>query len=101
MPPALSVIGPKVSMARMKAVVISIPIVATAVPKMPPTLSPLALTSPACSPSQWLAKSAMPIEIAVRKVVSNPTAVPLMMFVAGPVRDASAISRTGRKLPAV
>ena len=34
-------------------------------------------------------------------VVSKPTAVPLMMFVAGPVRDASAISRTGRYEPAV
>ena len=40
---------------------------------------------PACDPSQWLAKSAMPIVIAVTKVVSKPTAVPEMMFVAGPV----------------
>ena len=35
MPPALSVIGPKVSMARMKAAVASMPMVATAVPKRP------------------------------------------------------------------
>ena len=47
-------------------------------------------------PSQWLAMSATPIEMAVTKVVSKPTAVPLMMFVAGPVFEASAISRTGR-----
>ena len=43
----------------------------------------------------------MPIVIAVTNVVSKPTAVPLMMFVAGPVFDASAISRTGRNEPAV
>ena len=43
----------------------------------------------------------MPIEMAVTAVVSKPTAVPLMMFVAGPVLDASAISRTGRNEPAV
>ena len=43
----------------------------------------------------------MPIEIAVTKVVSKPTAMPLMMFVAGPVLLASAISRTGRNVPAV
>ena len=56
---------------------------------------------PACVPSQWLANSAMPIVIAVTKVVSKPTAVPEMMLVAGPVLDASAISRTGRNEPAV
>ena len=39
--------------------------------------------------------------IAVTAVVSKPTAVPAMMFVAGPVLDASAISRTGRYEPAV
>ena len=81
--------------------VISMPIVATAVPKMPPTLTPSALIRFAWEPSQWLAMIAMPIVIAVTKVVSKPTAVPLMMFVAGPVFDASAISRTGRKQPAV
>ena len=48
----------------------SMPIVATAVPKMPPTSWPSALTRPACEPSQWLAMSAMPIEIAVTSVVS-------------------------------
>ena len=76
--------------------VISMPIVATAVPKMPPR-SP----SPDCAPSQWLARRAMPIVIAVTNVVSYPTAVPLMMLVAGPVLLASAISRTGRNEPAV
>ena len=80
----------------------SMPIVATAVPKMPPTLRPSAVDAgPAWAPSQWLANSAMPIVMAVTTVVSKPTAVPLMMFVAGPVLDASAISRTGRKVPAV
>ena len=65
--------------------VMSMPIVATAVPKMPPTSWPAAFAMPACDPSQWLAISAMPIVIAVTKVVSKPTAVPEMMFVAGPV----------------
>ncbi len=46
------------------------PMVATAVPKMPPTSLPLLSTSPAWLPSQWLAMSAMPIEMAVTKVVS-------------------------------
>ena len=50
MPPALSVIGPKVSMARMKAVVISMPIVATAVPKMPPTSAVAVAAWPAAEP---------------------------------------------------
>ena len=79
----------------------SMPMVATAVPKMPPTFTPSALSRFACEPSQWLAISAMPIVIAVTAVVSKPTAVPLMMLVAGPVREASAISRTGRNDPAV
>ena len=43
----------------------------------------------------------MLIVTAVTRVVSKPTAVPLMMLVAGPVLDASAISRTGRNEPAV
>ena len=72
------------------------PIVATAVPKIPPTLAPLVSMRPACEPSQWLAKSAMPIAMAVANVVSKPTATPEMMLVAGPVLEASAISRTGR-----
>ena len=41
------------------------------------------------------------IEIAVEAVDSKPTAVPAMMFVAGPVRLALAISWTGRQVPAV
>jgi hypothetical protein len=36
-----------------------------------------------------------------RPVHSKPTAMPLMMFVAGPVREASAIDRTGRYLYSV
>ena len=46
------------------------PIVATAVPKMPPTSWPAALTRLACEPSQWEAMSAMPMVIAVTAVVS-------------------------------
>ena len=34
-------------------------------------------------------------------VFSKPIAMPEMMLVAGPVRDASAISRTGRQEPDV
>jgi len=79
----------------------SMPMVATAVPKMPPMFLPVASTRPACEPSQLLARSATPIVSAVTRVVSKPTAIPLMMLVAGPVLEASAISRTGRKLPAV
>src|SRR5213078_4437836 len=45
MPPALSVMGPKVSMARMYAAVPSIPIVATAVPNSPACASPLECTA--------------------------------------------------------
>ena len=44
---------------------------------------------------------AEPIAIAVRAVVSKPTAIPMITLVAGPVRDASAISWTGRQEPAV
>ena len=73
----------------------SMPIVATAVPKMPPTLTPFSLTRPAWSPSQWLTNSAMPIVIAVTTVVSKPTAVPEMMFVAGPVLRRLGDLRTG------
>ena len=43
----------------------------------------------------------MPMVRAVAAVVSKPTAVPMMMFVAGPVREASAISLTGRQAPDV
>jgi hypothetical protein len=49
------------------------PIVATAVPKMPPTLTPWSLRRFACVPSQWLANRAMLIVIAVTAVVSKPT----------------------------
>ena len=55
----------------------------------------------AFEPSRNEATSARPMEIAVSAVVSKPTAVPMMMFVAGPVLDASAISCTGRQEPAV
>ena len=39
----------------------SMPIVATAVPKMPPTSWPAAFVRPACEPSQWEAISAIPM----------------------------------------
>ncbi|GBD15033.1 hypothetical protein HRbin25_00921 [bacterium HR25] len=38
---------------------------------------------------------------AVAAVVSKPMAVPVTMLVAGPVRQARTISRTGRQLPEV
>ena len=79
----------------------SMPIVATAVPKMPPTLTPVSDFRFACVPSQKLANRAMAMVIAVTAVVSKPMAVPAMMLVAGPVFDASAMSRTGRYEPAV
>ena len=63
----------------------SMPMVATAVPKMPPTFVPAASSMPACAPSQWLASRAMPMVMAVTAVVSKPTAMPEMMLVAGPV----------------
>ena len=63
---------------------------------MPPTSTPVADLRFAWVPSQWLMNSARPMVMAVTAVVSKPTAVPAMMFVAGPVFDASAISRTGR-----
>ena len=43
----------------------------------------------------------MAIVMTEEKVVSNPTARPEMMVVAGPVFEASAISFTGRHAPAV
>ena len=43
----------------------------------------------------------MAMMMAVMPVLSKPTAKPEMMFVAGPVREARAISCTGRQLPAV
>ncbi len=61
----------------------SMPIVATAVPKMPPTFRPSGETRFACSPSQWLTNSAIEMAIAVTAVVSKPTAVPAMMLVGG------------------
>src|SRR3546814_5332074 len=45
--------------------------VATAVPKMPPLRAP-SMPAKACSPSQWLANSAMPMVMAVTAVVSKP-----------------------------
>src|SRR6266508_4598120 len=74
----------------------SMPMVATAVPKIPPTLRPSAPVRLACEPSQWLANRAMPMETAATNVVSKPTATPEMMFVAGPGRDAGGAALAGR-----
>ncbi len=78
----------------------SIPIVATAVPNTP-LLNPGTPAMSALEPRTKDATRAKPMAIAVAAVVSRPTAVPVMMLVAGPVREASAISRTGRQAPDV
>ena len=52
-------------------------------------------------PSQNERPSATAIASTEVAVVSRPMAKPLMIFVAGPVREASAISFTGRQLPDV
>ncbi len=102
MPPALSVIGPNVSIARTYATVVSMPIVATAVPKMPAFWpGERRVAAPACEPKKYDRPSATAMMIAVTPVLSKPTAMPEMMFVAGPVREARASSCTGRQLPAV
>ena len=51
---------------------------------------------PLARPSMKLATSAITIVITGSTVDSMPTARPVMMFVAGPVREASAIVCTGR-----
>ena len=79
----------------------SIPMVATAVPKMPVVKSGIAASISACEPRTNEPTRARPMLMAVIAVVSKPTAVPMMMFVAGPVLDASAISLTGRQEPDV
>src|SRR5690349_6345654 len=89
-PPALSVIGPNVSIARMYAAVPSMPMVATAVPNNPECASPLD------APSLYDAMMAAEIVKVGRAVHSSATANPAMMFVAGPVTEAAAIDLTGR-----
>ena len=71
------------------------PIVATAVPNSPPAASP-SIMMPLARPIMKLETSAMTIVITGITVDSMPTERPMMMFVAGPVRDASAIVCTGR-----
>ena len=65
------------------------PIVATAVPKSPPPGS-------AAAPILYEVRMAMEMATTGASVHSRPTAMPAMTLVAGPVWDASAISRTGR-----
>jgi hypothetical protein len=76
------------------------PIVATAVPKTPVEML-FTFSRSACSPSTNATTRPRPTVIAVTAVVSKPTAVPMMMFVAEPVLLACAISCTGRQAPAV
>src|SRR6185312_17283979 len=101
MPPALSVIGPKVSIASVYAQLISIPIVATAVPKMPATLKPRLDTPGIVTwlPRKYERPSAALIASTGRATHSKPTAIPVIIVVAGPVIDEAAISRTGRHVP--
>ena len=75
----------------VQAADISMPIVATAVPKTP-LLNPGTPAMSAWEPRTKEITSARPMVMAVAAVVSYPTAVPMMMFVAGPVLEASAIS---------
>src|SRR6266571_4015361 len=90
MPPALSVIGPNVSIARMYAAVPSIPIVATAVPNSPEWARPLD------APSLYDAMMAAEMVNVGKAVHSRATANPAMMLVAGPVTEAAAMLLTGR-----
>mmetsp|Transcript_17343 Transcript_17343/g.39739 ORF Transcript_17343/g.39739 Transcript_17343/m.39739 type:complete len:205 (+) Transcript_17343:272-886(+) len=88
MPPALSAIGPKVSIARTYTAEESIPIVATDVPKRPP---PGIATLP-----MWYAmRMEEPVHSTAMPVDSRPTATPMMMLVPWPEVEALAILRTG------
>ena len=73
----------------------SIPIVATAVPKRPPAGAP-SIMIPLARPTMKLDTSAIAIVNTGSTVDSMPTESPMMMFVAGPVCEASAIESTGR-----
>ena len=62
MPPALSAMGPNTSIVSTYAAVLSMPIVATAVPNKPPIASPVAAsTKPAVCPRQYAATTATEI----------------------------------------
>src|SRR3990172_12913487 len=94
MPPALSVIGPKVSIERMYAADMSMPMVATAVPNTP-LLKAGTPSIPASEPSMKEPTRARPMVMAVAAVVSRPAAGPVMILVAGPVGGGAAVSRAG------
>mmetsp|Transcript_119328 Transcript_119328/g.337563 ORF Transcript_119328/g.337563 Transcript_119328/m.337563 type:complete len:203 (+) Transcript_119328:634-1242(+) len=86
MPPALSVIGPKTSMARTKTTVESMPIVATAVPKSPALAEPAKAAPPkAARPSLYESSSALPMMNAGAAVARMPTAIPAITLVPWPV----------------
>ena len=92
MPPALSAIGPKISIVRTYAAVDNIPIVATAVPNRP---SALPSTRPEELPSQYDKIKAADITKTGNPVASKPIPIPAITLVACPVVEASAIMRTG------
>mmetsp|Transcript_5515 Transcript_5515/g.13971 ORF Transcript_5515/g.13971 Transcript_5515/m.13971 type:complete len:213 (-) Transcript_5515:1439-2077(-) len=96
MPPALSAMGPNTSMVSTYAAVLSMPIVATAVPNSPPVGSPVATSvSPAVCPTQYAEMMAAEMTSTGAAVDSMPTPTPAIMLVPCPVVLASAIMRTG------
>src|SRR5258708_29066415 len=78
----------------------SIPIVATAVPKMPPTLIGLPVLMVTWLPRKKERPRATQIASTGKATHSNPTAIPVMMVVAGAVNLAAAILLTRGPGPA-
>mmetsp|Transcript_10962 Transcript_10962/g.24789 ORF Transcript_10962/g.24789 Transcript_10962/m.24789 type:complete len:213 (+) Transcript_10962:2533-3171(+) len=95
-PPALSAMGPNTSMVSTYAAVLSMPIVATAVPNRPAHGLPVSWSvRPDVMPSQYAVMSEMEMTITGIAVLSNPSPSPAMTFVPCPVVDASASCLTG------
>jgi hypothetical protein len=94
-PPALSTIGPKPLIDRMKIPVVNIPIVATAVPNSPPIGLSSESVKPEASPNVCDTSRAVIIISTGIAVLSMPTANPYMILVAGPVLEALTILYTG------
>jgi hypothetical protein len=84
-PPALSAIGPNMSMVRTYPAVLSIPIVATAVPKRPPVGLPDSSTKPEVCPSQYADIMATLITRTGSAVDSIPKLTPAIILVPCPV----------------
>mmetsp|Transcript_1537 Transcript_1537/g.6079 ORF Transcript_1537/g.6079 Transcript_1537/m.6079 type:complete len:212 (-) Transcript_1537:518-1153(-) len=97
-PPALSAMGPNTSIVKTYTAVLSIPIVATAVPKRPPVGTPRSSCKPLVRPSQYAEITAALITSTGRAVDSSPRATPAMTLVPWPVVHASATLRTGANL---